>query len=117
MAALVSLSAPRLTVPHLHNAPLQVLAEMGIIGFAGWLGLLLVGAYAAWRRYRDEGGRSGPNADLWVGALAALLAFAVAGLFEDNWGDAEVRRLALVALALPFCAASRPSDGSEPPSC
>lgn len=106
-------SAPRLTVPHLHNAPLQILAEMGMVGFLAWLLLLGVGARAAWRRYWDEGGRSGPNADLWLGALAALAAFVVAGMFEDNWGDAEVRRLALVALAVPFCAAV--ARGAEPP--
>lgn len=109
-------TAPRLEVPHLHNAPLQILAEMGIFGLGAWLLLLGVAARAAWRRYQDEGGRAGPRPDFWLGALAALVAFLVAGLFEDNWGDSEVRRLALVALAVPFCAAipSTRNDPSEP---
>ena len=29
--------------------------------------------------------------------------WAVAGLFEHNWGDTEVQRVVLAVLALPFC--------------
>jgi hypothetical protein len=35
--------------------------------------------------------------------IAALFAFSVAGLFENNWGDTEVQRLALLLLAAPYC--------------
>jgi hypothetical protein len=38
--------------------------------------------------------------------LLALLAFNVAGLFENNWGDTEVQRPALLLFALPFCLAA-----------
>ena len=46
---------------------------------------------------------AGPRRDLYLGMLLALLAFAVAGLFEDNWADTEVQRILLFLLALPFC--------------
>jgi hypothetical protein len=40
-----------------------------------------------------------------MGMLLALLAFNLAGLFENNWGDTEVQRPALLLLAIPFCLA------------
>jgi hypothetical protein len=42
----------------------------------------------------------------------ALLAFNLAGLFENNWGDAEVKRLALFVLMMPFCLALADSEGA-----
>jgi O-antigen ligase len=96
-------SAPRYNVPHLHNSLLQLAAERGLPALASYLGLHLAAMGLAWRRFRQEGGSGGPRADLWIGALLAILAFNVAGLFENNWGDAEVQRTALFALAIPFC--------------
>ena len=60
---------------------------------------------AAWRGFVREGRFAGPRADLYLGALLALVALNVAGLFENNWGDTEVQRLALFVLAIPFCLA------------
>ena len=92
----------RLEVPHLHDAFLQVAAERGVPALIALLLLLGLPAARAIREYRREGGRGGPRADLWLGVLGALVAFAVAGLFEDNWGDVEVQRLVLVLLAVPY---------------
>lgn len=96
-------TAPRYWVPHLHNSYLSVLAERGLASLAAFLALLGLGGAEAWRRLRAEGGLAGPRADLYVGVLLALLAFMVAGLFEDNWADTEVQRVILFLLALPFC--------------
>ena len=41
-------------------------------------------------------------ADLYLASGLGLLAYHVAGLFENNWGDSHVRALALFLLALPF---------------
>jgi O-antigen ligase len=110
-------TAYRLWVPHLHDSFLQVAAERGLPSLAGLLAMMAAPFVAAWRLYRREGGRLGPRADLWAGTLGALVAFNVAGLFEHNWGDTEVQRLALFVVALPFCLAARerrsePADGS-----
>ncbi len=107
-------AAPRYNVPHLHNSLLQLAAERGLPALGSYLGLTIAAMVLAWRRFRREGGRRGPRADLWIGALLAILAFNVAGLFENNWGDAEVQRTALFALAIPFCleAAERDEEGS-----
>lgn len=96
-------TAPRTWVPHLHNSFLSIAAERGLASLAAFLALLGLGAAEAWRRLRAEGGLEGPRADLYVGVLLALLAFTVAGLFEDNWADTEVQRVVLFLLVLPFC--------------
>jgi O-antigen ligase len=107
-------SAPRYNVPHLHNSLLQLAAERGLPALGSYHGLTVAALALSWRHFRREGGRAGPRADLYVGALLAILAFNVAGLFENNWGDAEVQRTALFALAIPFCleAAERDEEGS-----
>ncbi len=96
-------SAPRYEIPHLHNSFLQLAAERGLPALAAYLALLAGSAAVAWRRYVREGRDAGPRADLYVGMLLALLAFNLAGLFENNWGDTELQRPALFLLAIPFC--------------
>jgi len=98
-------TAPRYWVPHLHNSLLQLGAESGLLALAAYLWMNGAAIAAAVRRYRREGGLAGPRADLYLGAVLALVAFNIAGLFENNWGDTEVQRLALFAMALPFCLA------------
>lgn len=104
-------TAVRDNVPHLHNSFIQLAAERGLPELAAYLTLLLAAAWVAWRRFLDEGGFDGPRADLLAGMVLALVAFSVAGLFEDNWGDTEVQRYALFLLALPWCLG--PGDGAR----
>lgn len=99
-------TAPRWTVPHLHNAYLQVAAERGLPALAALLALFGGSMLVAWRGYR----RGGPAPDIQLGVLAALAAFAVAALFENNWGDTEVQRYVLFLLAAPFALAA-PAEG------
>lgn len=97
-------SAARLNVPHLHDSYAQIAAERGLPALASYLALLAVALARAWRGYRAErDAGDSPRADLWLGVTAALLAFALASLFEHNWGDVEVQRVALLLLAAPFC--------------
>lgn len=92
-------TAPRYSIPHLHNTPLQLAAERGLPALAAYLALLGCALWRAWHLYRTES----RWADLALGVLLAIVAFTVAGLFEDNWGDTEVRRSLLFLLAVPFC--------------
>jgi O-antigen ligase len=101
-------SAPRWNVPHLHNAFLQVAAERGLPALGALLALLGGSALAAWRGWR----RGGSAADVHLGALGALTAFAVAACFENNWGDTEVQRYVLFLLAVPFCLAVTEGEGA-----
>ncbi len=96
-------AAPRYDVPHLHNNLLQLAAERGLPALASYLALTIAAMAVAWRELAREGGRRGRRADLYVGVMLALLAFNLAGLFENNWGDTEVQRPVLFVLAIPFC--------------
>ncbi len=96
-------TAPRFTVPHLHNNILQLGAERGLVSLVAFGWLMFAGVWAAWRQFRAEGGAWGGRADLYLGVLAALAGFNFAGLFENNWGDTEVQRLVLFLLAVPLC--------------
>jgi putative inorganic carbon (hco3(-)) transporter len=98
-------TAARLNVPHLHNSYTQVAAERGLPALASLLALLAIPLVRATRGYRAEKTAldHGSRADLWLGVTAALVAFSIAGLFEYNWGDVEVQRVALLLLAAPFC--------------
>ncbi len=109
-------AAPRYEVPHLHNSLLQLAAERGLPALASYVAMTLVAAVAAWRWFVREGGRRGPRADLYVGMILALLAFNLAGLFENNWGDTEVQRPVLFLLALPFCLHAARGETQTPPS-
>lgn len=109
-------TAVRAEVPHLHNVFIQLAAERGLPELAAFLALMLLVAGTAWRRFVREGGFAGPRADLLVGVVLALVAFNVAGLFEDNWGDTEVQRCVLFLLAVPWCLEPEtdPSEQAEP---
>jgi O-antigen ligase len=107
-------TAPRLERPHLHNTFLQVAAERGVPALGALVALFAGSAVLAWRGFRREGGFRGARADLWVGALLGMVAFAVAGLFEDNWGDTEVQRILLFLLVVPVCLES-PSEAEPEP--
>ena len=88
--------------PHLHNNPLEIAAERGLPGLAFFLWWAVVLFTVALREARRV--RAGPPGAGWsaVGALAALAAVFVAGLFEYNLGDSEVLMLALLLTAVPF---------------
>ena len=107
-------TAPRLQRPHLHNTFLQVAAERGLPALVALVALFAGSAGLAWRGFRREGGFRGARADLWVGALLGVVAFSVAGLFEDNWGDTEVQRILLFLLIVPICLESGPQPALEP---
>lgn len=98
-------TAPRFTVPHLHNTFLQLAAERGLLTLGAYLWLMTAGLWLAWRGYREGGGSRGPQAALWLGVMMAVVGFNVGGLFEDNWRDTEVQRLILFLLAVPACLA------------
>lgn len=97
-------TAPRQSTPHLHNNLIQIAAEEGLVAMGAHIWLMVAALWAALWRYRRSRGAEEGGPDLYLGAFGALLAFNLAGLFECNWGDTEVQRLALFMAAMPFCA-------------
>jgi hypothetical protein len=96
---------------HLHNTPLQILVERGVLGLAAWL-WIWAAFYAQAIRLRFQlPETAGPGRAIVVGSLAAITGFLVAGLTEYNFGDSEVVMVAWATMALPFVAA----QGGTPP--
>jgi hypothetical protein len=79
----------------------QVAASMGTIGLLALAALFTSLAVTVGRSLRARARAGGLAAAVQLGAAAALLAFAIAGLFEWNLGDEEVLHplYALIGLA------------------
>jgi O-antigen ligase len=93
--------APRFRIPHLHSNPVQIWAERGIVPLFGWLLLIGLAVREGVRLLREGGERSS-----WgLAGLVAVVGLAIAGLFEFNFGDAEVAMNMLDVLAVAFAAA------------
>jgi O-antigen ligase len=86
-------------IPHLHNNTVQIAAERGLAGLLTYGAILIVfGAHAGWAL----GGGPGTERPAIIGCLMAVAGVTTAGLFEYNWGDAEVWIVTLVSLSAPF---------------
>ena len=107
-------TAPRTSVPHLHNNFLQRAAEQGLMGLTAYLALMIAALGLAVRGLRREGGLEGPRADLYLATVLVVVGFNIAGLFEDNWRDTEIRRLVLFLIALPLCLKTSTPEPSTP---
>ncbi len=91
--------APRSRVPHLHNNVLQIAAERGLAGLAAYLAILAVFFTHAINALRRAAPALEPPL---ASSLIAIFGITVAGMFEYNWGDAEIWIPTLVLLAVPF---------------
>jgi O-antigen ligase len=94
--------AVRRHTSHLHNTPLQIAAERGVVGLALWLWIFVAFFVRAGRVLRRVPTAAAADRALVVGAVCAVAAFLVSGLFEYNFGDTEVLLVTLSAMALPF---------------
>lgn len=110
------LNIPGATVPgrsqvidHAHSNYLHFLATTGIVGAIAYLWLciaVLVKASKAYARARAE--RDDVAAGFYAGALAGMVSLMVAGLFEYNFGTAQVRLAQWFVLALLSYEAVKP---------
>jgi|Deesub1362B_J571_1020462.scaffolds.fasta_scaffold01028_8 O-antigen ligase len=84
---------------HLHNNLLQITVERGIPALLCWLWFILsvsISLYKMAKINKDFEAYS-------FGALGAIVGLFVAGLFEYNFGDSEIKMLLLFLITLPFC--------------
>jgi O-antigen ligase len=101
---------------HVHNTPLQILVEHGVVGLAAWLWIWLSfyrRSIAVLRRLPSGAVR---GRALVAGSIVAVTGFLVGGLAEYNFGDSEVVLVAWTIVALPFVVertGPAPSDPSE----
>ena len=91
-------------IPHLHNNAVQIVAERGMAGLLAYVVILGTCVLHAKRASRGARPRARP---VIIGCLMAVTGVTAAGLFEYNWGDAEVWIVTLVSLSAPFALAPR----------
>lgn len=94
--------AVRPSTGHLHNSPIQVAAERGLPALAAWVWLWVVFFRETWRILGSIGPGSPGSRALVCASLAGVAGFLVAGLFEHNFGDAEVVMLVYALMAQPW---------------
>jgi len=87
---------------HLHDTPLQILVERGVLGLGAWLALFIVFVVRAAEILRRLPPGAQRERALVTGSIAALVGFLVGGLTEYNFGDSEVVMIAYVVMAVPF---------------
>jgi O-antigen ligase len=90
---------------HVHNTPLQIGVERGLIGFAAWIAIFVAFFRRASSVFRGLSPAAGLERALVGGSIAAIAGFLSGGLFEFNFGDSEVVLVAYVVMAIPFVAA------------
>jgi O-antigen ligase len=89
---------------HVHNTPLQILVERGLLGLGAWLAVWIAFYWRAVCLLRRLDGTRARERALVAGSTAAITGFLVAGLSEYNFGDSEVVMAAWAVMALPWAA-------------
>lgn len=89
---------------HLHNNPVQIGAEMGLIGLAAWAALWvrIFWDLICFTRQGSPAAGDPFSLCLSVAGIGVLTAFLFAGLFEYNFGDSEVLILLLFFVTAPY---------------
>lgn len=95
-------------INHGHSNYMHILATTGLIGITAYLYLLAQSLYLAFRSWRD--GPRDLQSTLGQGMLFALVSLAVAGIFEYNFGSAQVRLIQWFWLAMLIKPSSAPSS-------
>jgi O-antigen ligase len=94
--------AVRPSTGHLHNSPIHLAAERGLPALGVWIWLWVVFFREAARILARLGPHRPRERALVSASLGGVGAFLVAGLFEHNFGDAEVVMLVYALMTLPF---------------
>jgi len=85
--------------PHLHNVPVQIMAERGVPALLVWAAFVVMLGAGLLRLFRAG------ESMLAATGVAAVVAMLAAGLAEYNFGDSEFLMTFLVLVTLPFAAA------------
>jgi O-antigen ligase len=88
---------------HLHNNLIQIAVERGIPALLFWLSFLIIASFHLYKFIKKSNKKDPYFLALSTGALGAVIGLFVAGLFEYNFGDSEVKMLFLFIMTLPFC--------------
>ena len=87
-------------IAHLHNNLVQLAAENGILAVLAWIWLIgkVLVDLIRWKRSVMS-----PDEKFIVhGTIGIIVSLIVAGMFEYNFGDSEIRMLFLVLITIPY---------------
>lgn len=92
--------SPHRTNPHLHNNLIQLAAENGIIAVLVWLWFVGRILYDLWHWKRSV---MNPEEMFMIhGTIGIVISLFVAGMFEYNFGDSEIKMLFLLLVSIPY---------------
>ena len=94
--------AVRPSTGHLHNSAVQIAAERGLPALFAWIWIWVVFFREGWRILTRAEREEPVRRALVCSSLACVGGFLVAGLFEHNFGDAEVATVVLALMAQPW---------------
>jgi O-antigen ligase len=106
--------AVRPSTGHLHNSPIQIAAERGLPALVVWAWLWVVFFREGWWILGRVGREPPIRRALVCASLAGVAGFLVAGLFEHNFGDAEVVMVVFALMAQPWVVARELAVTEEP---
>ncbi len=89
----------RLSNPHLHNNFLHVLAERGIFALISLTAAFISIFILLVNKIKNS---TGLEKTIAAGVLFTFIGFLIAGLFEYNFGDTEIKFLLFYFLSIPF---------------
>lgn len=89
-------------INHAHSNYLQILTTTGVVGFVAYLWLCLAAVVTAFKSFRQHGTLPEQTFEraLSLGILGGTIALLVSGIFEYNFGTAQVRLLQWFVLAM-----------------
>ena len=88
-----------LALDHAHSNYLHILATTGIVGFCTYLYLLFTALKLSYIKQKDIKSKS-LDKGIYLGIFAGTVSLAVSGLFEYNFGTAQVRLAQWFLLAM-----------------
>lgn len=86
---------------HLHNNFVHIAAEMGLFALVVWTAIWVF-VLRDFRQFSFSGRASPFASSTALSAMAVVLAFLLAGLFEYNFGDSEILVLLLFWITVPY---------------
>lgn len=89
-------------ISHLHNNVLEIGVERGLIGLAFWTAIWIFYFFKSIRILAGLPKDYSAGEMMAVGSMAGISAFLVAGMFEYNFGDAEIHILVYFLMGIPF---------------
>ena len=92
---------------HMHNSPIQLAVDTGILGLTAWISIWVGFFYSLGRQLKGIS-KTSLEYSLALGAGAAVIAFLAAGMFENNFYDSEIITLMYFIMALPFISSKSP---------